>query len=592
MERKGDSEEISCGEFKELMLDTLLAKDALEGRLGEVLVLQMFGGVNRSVGSMLLRGAINVAVLNPSLPLRCFLRSFAEKLAMCTLNDLGRGMWDPEELDIADLSISVGGITMLDGISDERSVDLAMRMMRSIGPLRTRGAETALLMMIDTAGLEEFEYSDGRIRGIPTTLLKCFDYIHVDEGESIRSLADSLFKMYSQRDHEEESLDPDIERLEEYVFSSQQSVEPCSSERLLRKVRRAIIHMSNPESGEFHDFCHPGLFGSIVRFSEASARMRGSAEVSDGDVERSIALVKDWLSKLDISSRCGLRGRLRLGEMRREAPSRRIEPGYVLEDVVLPEDVKSDILTAIAEVRSRETIYEAWGAGETLERHSGISVLLTGPPGTGKTMTAEAIARQLGRKLLVVNLAGLTSCYIGETMRNIQRVFEEAKENGDILLFDEADGLFASRTPVFDSVDALVNRDTSFLLSMIENHEGVAILTSNLPVNMDSALERRIDTVIHFPRPTPEEQAEIFGRLMPGGAPADRVDYAKIASKYPLCGGNIVNVVKRLLRTAALRDSLNMDPTIRPWDVERAARAEYRKTCSMGIAAEEVVGYA
>ena len=330
-----------------------------------------------------------------------------------------------------------------------------------------------------------------------------------------------------------------------------------------------------------------------MRFAEASARMRHSTEVSDSDVEKAIPLVEGWLSEMDAPSKFEFRGRLRLGERGNEAPSRRIEPRYRLGDVVLPEEVKSDILAAVAEVRSRDTIYETWGAGETLERHSGTSMLLTGPPGTGKTMTAEAIAHLLGKKLLAVNLASVTSCYIGETMRNVQRVFEEAAENGDILLFDEADALFSSRIPVFDSTDALINRDTSFLLSMIENQKGVTVLTSNLPMNMDHALERRIDTVIFFPRPSPEEQAEIFRRLMPSGAPAGTIDYARIAAKYPLCGGNIVNVVKRLLRKAALRDGLNMDPRIRMADVERAAHVEFRKTSNMGesAAAKDVPGY-
>jgi len=146
---------------------------------------------------------------------------------------------------------------------------------------------------------------------------------------------------------------------------------------------------------------------------------------------------------------------------------------------------------------------------------------------------------------------------------------------------------------VFDSTDALINRDTSFLLSMIENQKGVTVLTTNLPMNMDHALERRIDTVIFFPRPSPQEQAEIFGRLMPSGAPAENIDYARIAAKYPLCGGNIVNVVKRLLRKAALREGLNMDATIRMPDVERAAHVEFSKSSNMGecAPAKEIPGY-
>ena len=594
MKRKGKVAELPRGEFKDLMLKSLSAGDVLDSKLGEALILQMFGGVSRQVGDILLRGSINIGVVNPSLPLRCFLRSLADRLEMCTLNDFRRGIWESDEFEFPDLTVCRGGITIVDGVSDERSVDFANKVMREFSPSKVEGVETSLLMIIDTTKLESYEYGDGMaFRGVPAALLECFDYIHVGEAESMPRLADGLFRMYSERGLEEAPQNSDTYRLEEYALHSQDSLEPRIPERLLRKVRRALIDMSNPESGQHREFCHLGLFGSMVRFAEASARMRHSAEVSDSDVEKAIPLVEGWLSEMDAPSKFEFRGRLRLGERGNEAPSRRIEPRYRLGDVVLPEEVKSDILAAVAEVRSRDTIYETWGAGETLERHSGTSILLTGPPGTGKTMTAEAIAHLLGKKLLAVNLASVTSCYIGETMRNVQRVFEEAAENEDILLFDEADALFSSRIPVFDSTDALVNRDTSFLLSMIENQKGVTVLTSNLPMNMDHALERRIDTVIFFPRPSPEEQAEIFGRLMPSGAPAESVDYARIAVKYPLCGGNILNVVKRLLRKAALRDGLNMDPTIRMADVERSAHVEFRKTSNMGecAAARDVPGY-
>lgn len=588
-------------EFKELMLDSLSGKN-LDGELSEALILQMFGGVSRSVEGLLLRGSINIAVINPSLPLRCFLRSLADRLPMCTFNDLRRESWEPDcdEFELTDLDISAGGITIVDGISDEPSVDFAIRIVRELVSTRANGAETPLLMIMDTAGLEGYEYAEGRgYRGIPGALLECFDYVHVSEAENMPTLADSLFRMYSnpEGDHSRRKILPrktHLEGLQEYIFYTRDCMEPRIKDRLLRKVRRAILHMSNPESGAHSGFCHPGHFGSIVRFAEARARMRHSSEVEDEDVEKAISLVRGWLSKLDEApvATFEARFRLRMSEGGSPQPSRRIEPRYSLGDVVLPEDVKSDILTAIAEVRNRDMIYEKWGANETLERHSGTAILLTGPPGTGKTMTAEAIAHHLCKKLVAVNLASLTSCYIGETMRNIQRVFEEAAENEDILLFDEADALFSSRIPVFDSTDALINRDTSFLLSMVESQKGVTILTTNLTMNMDPALERRIDTVIHFPRPTSEEQAEIFTRLMPSGAPAERIDYAEIAAKYPLCGGNIVNVVKRLLRNAALRESLNLDPTIMMQDVERAARTEFHKSCSLGeVPAEEVPGY-
>ncbi|MCK4950112.1 MAG: hypothetical protein KAS60_08505, partial [Thermoplasmata archaeon] len=240
MKRKGKVAELPSGEFKDLMLRSLSAGDVLDSKLGEALMLQMFGGVSREVGDILLRGSINIAVVNPSVPLRCFLRSLADRLEMCTLNDFRRGIWESDEFP--DLTVCDGGITIVDGVSDEGSVDFANKMMREFSPSKLEGVETSLLMIIDTTELESYEYGDGMaFRGVPAALLECFDYVHVGEAESMPRLADGLFRMYSERGLEEAPHSSDyIYRLEEYIHYSQDSLEPCIPERLLRKVRRAL----------------------------------------------------------------------------------------------------------------------------------------------------------------------------------------------------------------------------------------------------------------------------------------------------------------------------------------------------------------
>ncbi len=195
--------------------------------------------------------------------------------------------------------------------------------------------------------------------------------------------------------------------------------------------------------------------------------------------------------------------------------AQRIEPSSSWDDLVLPE-VQREILHEIAaHVRQRATVYEAWGFSARGTRGLGISALFAGASGTGKTMAAEVLAHELRLDLYRIDLSSVVSKYIGETEKNLRRVFDAAEEGGAILLFDEADALFGKRSEVKDSHDRYANIEVSYLLQRMEAYRGLAILTTNLKNALDTAFLRRIRFVVQFPFPDAIQRAEIWRRIFP-----------------------------------------------------------------------------
>src|SRR2546427_1847550 len=180
-------------------------------------------------------------------------------------------------------------------------------------------------------------------------------------------------------------------------------------------------------------------------------------------------------------------------------------------------------------------MYRRWGLKKVVKKTKGLSLLFAGPPGTGKTMAAEAISSELGRPMHVVNYAQLENMWVGETEKNIEHVFKAALDAGAVLFFDEADAVFQRRgfmaTP-------WMNRDVNVLLSQMENYPGIVILATNLARVMDRALDRRIDIAVEFPVPDAALRRKIYERLVPDEAPlAKGVDFDVLATKYLLSGG-------------------------------------------------------
>jgi SpoVK/Ycf46/Vps4 family AAA+-type ATPase len=189
-------------------------------------------------------------------------------------------------------------------------------------------------------------------------------------------------------------------------------------------------------------------------------------------------------------------------------------------------------------------VFGGWGFSAWGTRGMGVTALFGGPPGTGKTMAAEVLAGDLGLDLYKVDLSGVVSKYIGETEKNLRRIFIEARSGNAILFFDEADALFGKRTEVSDAHDRYANIETSYLLQQMEQYDGVVLLATNLRQNLDEAFTRRIRFIVEFPFPDADSRARIWRTHFPPAAPiAPDVDVEFLAREFAVAGGTIRNIV-------------------------------------------------
>jgi SpoVK/Ycf46/Vps4 family AAA+-type ATPase len=262
--------------------------------------------------------------------------------------------------------------------------------------------------------------------------------------------------------------------------------------------------------------------------------------------------------------RAGLeQARLALDEL-----GRRIEPKAAWDDLVLPAAQRAVLTEILAHVRQRTTVYQDWGFEAVLRRGLGVSALFAGGSGTGKTLAAEVLAGELGLDLFVIDLSQVVSKYIGETEKNLRRVFDAAERGGALLLFDEADALFGKRSEVKDSHDRYANIEVSYLLMRMEAYRGLAILTTNLKKALDSAFLRRLRFVVDFPFPGVPERAEIWRRVIPPGTPTANLDMSRLA-QLTVAGGSIRNVPlsMRHLLAAARTEYLKLERALTPGEV-------------------------
>ncbi len=232
--------------------------------------------------------------------------------------------------------------------------------------------------------------------------------------------------------------------------------------------------------------------------------------------------------------------------------ARRIKPRYFWEDIVLPADKIEQLRDIRNHVRHRGLVYSDWGFERKLSLGKGLNALFIGPSGTGKTMAAEVVARDLGIDLYKIDLSSIVSKYIGETEKNLNRIFKEAEQSNAMLFFDEADALFGKRSEVKDSHDRYANIEVSYLLQKMEEHEGIVILASNLGSNIDDAFMRRMNFLIEFPFPEEEYRCRIWQSMMPKEAPVSGdVDYEFLSRRFKIAGGNIKNIIINSAFTAA-----------------------------------------
>ena len=245
-------------------------------------------------------------------------------------------------------------------------------------------------------------------------------------------------------------------------------------------------------------------------------------------------------------------------------------PALSLDDLVLPSETRESIVEILDACRNQDRLLRDWGFGARLVTGRGLVCLFDGEPGTGKTYCAEVIAAELGRPLHRVHIPGIVSKYVGDTEKNLSKVFEVARAQRAILLFDEADSLFASRVKVESSNDRFANMETNQLLQEIERFDGITILTTNLERNMDSAFARRIQFRVKFPFPGADERARIWRVLLPASAQVSRdVDFQALAASYDIQGGYIKNAVVRAAYLALAEGG-----PIRQDHLEKTARKE------------------
>ncbi len=262
----------------------------------------------------------------------------------------------------------------------------------------------------------------------------------------------------------------------------------------------------------------------------------------------------------------------------------RIESKLSWEDLVLPPLQKGTLKEISAHVRQKATVYEDWGFASKSRRGLGITALFSGPSGTGKTLAAGVLANELNLDLYKIELSAVVSKYIGETEKNLQRIFDAAESGGVILLFDEADSIFGKRSEVKDSKDRNANLEVSYLLQRMESYPGMAILTTNLQSNLDPAFMRRLRFVTQFPMPDVPHRAEIWRRIFPANTPTEGLNAERLA-QLNTPGGNI-----RIIALNAAFIAADAAEPVQMKHILRATQTEYEKL-GKSLTSVEIAGW-
>jgi len=316
-------------------------------------------------------------------------------------------------------------------------------------------------------------------------------------------------------------------------------------ERLWTAALGATVHAP----GHLH--LGPGQVGRAVRWAQLSATL------ADRPVDRHLL-------------QAGARAQNAAGL---ERLSRRVEPGVGWADLVLTEPVAAQLRELAARARHREKVLTEWRMRPGGGRGHGVSALFAGDSGTGKTMSAEVIAGELGLDLYRVDLATVVDKYVGETEKNLEKIFTEAAGVNGVLLFDEADAVFGKRSEVRDAHDRYANIESAYLLQRMETFDGLAILSTNLRANIDEAFTRRLDCIIDFPTPTEELRLQLWTNCLAPPLPlGDDLDLSFCASAFELTGGNI-----RSAATTAAYLAAAADRPVGMAELITAVEQEYRK---------------
>ncbi|MFT3698127.1 MAG: ATP-binding protein [Kofleriaceae bacterium] len=306
---------------------------------------------------------------------------------------------------------------------------------------------------------------------------------------------------------------------------------PSSTQRAA--LWRRLISNATESDGEYLASQYPIAAALIVRVASAATARACGGEVSSDDILDSMRAVLDD----------------RLGEL-----AKRVEITQTWDDFVIAEEQKAPVMELLARIRQRRTVYESWGFANKLGKGLGIGALFSGPPGTGKTMVAGLIAKELQLELFQVDSSKMVSKYIGETEKQLAELFEAAEASNAILLFDEADSMFGKRTDVKSSNDRYANLETNYLLQRLESFTGICLLTTNHESHIDPAFQRRLSLHLRFALPTIQEREHLWHAIVPDHAPlAEDVDFHDLATRFDMSGGYIRNAVLRAAFLAADR---------------------------------------
>jgi SpoVK/Ycf46/Vps4 family AAA+-type ATPase len=268
--------------------------------------------------------------------------------------------------------------------------------------------------------------------------------------------------------------------------------------------------------------------GGQIRGAVADARNRALGQAGDGE----------QITTNDLYRACRAQSNQRL-----TALARKIEPKFTWEDMVLPKEQMVQLREIASYVRYRHVVFGEWNFDRKVSLGRGLNILFAGPSGTGKTMSAEIIAGELSFDLYKIDLSTVVSKYIGETEKNLDRIFREAQDSNAILFFDEADAIFGKRSEVRDSHDRYANIEVAYLLQKMEEYEGIVILATNLRKNLDEAFARRMQFCIEFPLPDEADRHRIWQGMFPSEAPLSaNADLGFMARQFKITGGNIKNI--------------------------------------------------
>ena len=340
--------------------------------------------------------------------------------------------------------------------------------------------------------------------------------------------------------------------------------------RLPDETQRAILWRQSLNG----DGSHAGdLAGTMAQFRLTADQVHRATRAA-----RMEAGAKD--AQLDIETlKSGARAQNAAGL---ERLARRIQPEVSFQDLVLPPEPRDQLHELLTRAKFRERVLDTWKMGGPSSRRRGLTALFAGPSGTGKTMAAEVLAGELGLDLYAVDLATVVDKYVGETEKNLDRIFAESERVNGVILFDEADALFGKRSEVSDAHDRYANVEVAYLLHRMELFDGVAILATNLRANLDEAFTRRLDSLVDFPEPEAEYRLELWERSLGRSAPRARdLDLEFLAEAFKLSGGAIRNIA-----VAAAYAAAESDRPISMRDLVRATQREYLKLGRLCVESE------